>query len=74
MLQYFASILVSRRTKVIQNDFGHFDWDQYTGLFEIQNYWHINNEDRIVVSVNLIEIIAINIANDLPCKQIVAQR
>ena len=66
MLQYFASILVSRRTKVIQNDFGHFDRDQYTGLFEIQNYWHINNEDRIVISVKIRGIIATNIANDLP--------
>ena len=51
-----------------------FDWDQYTGLFEIQNYWHINNEDRIVIPVNLREIIAINNANDSPRKQIVAQR
>ena len=36
MLQYFTSILVSRRTKVIQNDFGHFDQDQHTGLFEFK--------------------------------------
>ena len=74
MLQYFTSILVSRRTKVVQNDFGHFDWDQYTGLFEIQDYCHESSKDRIVILVNMKEIIVNDIANDLPCKQIVAQR
>ena len=73
-LQHFTSILVGRRTKVIQDDLGHFDRDQYTGLFEIQNYCHVNSKDRIVILVNTKEIIVNDIANDLPCKQIVAQR
>ena len=71
-LQCFTSILVSRRTKVIQNDFGHFGRDQYTGLVEIRNYCHVNSKDRIVIFVNTKEIIVNDITNDLPCKQIVA--
>ena len=39
----------------------------------IQNYCHVNNKDRIVILVNTEEIIVNNIANDLSCKQIVAQ-
>ena len=49
-----------------------FDRDQYTILLEIQNYCYVDGEDRIVILVNTKEIIANEIANDLPCKQIVA--
>ena len=41
---------------------------------KFKNYCHVNSKDRIVILVNTKEIIVNDIANDLPCKQIVAQR
>ena len=48
MLQHFTSILVSKRTKVI---------DQYTGLFEFKTIVIKTVKDGIVILVNTKEVI-----------------